>query len=347
MPDETARGNRFARQRFSKLQHIPHAAQRRDAAVEVSGVVFATGIFESGGRCRGNILPILGDSPQTSRHMAILGKRNSLPIIRQAPPGFYLDGGTHGEILLPGRYLPGGGKPGENVEVFVYRDSEDRLVATTETPLAAVGEFAFLRVVSETPSIGAFLDWGLEKDLLLPRREYAGGIREGRHTLVYVMLDERSDRIVATARLDRHLDLTPPSYSEGQAVKLIIESETPLGYRAIINGAHTGLLYRAECGGPLSAGQSLDGFIRAIRPDGKIDLRLDPEGHRRLAPLSGQILAALKAAGGRLPYHDGSSPEAIREALGMSKKAFKQAIGVLYRERRIIIEPDGIRLAGG
>ena len=276
--------------------------------------------------------------------MAILGKRNSLPIVRQAPPGFYLDGGTHGEILLPGRYLAQGGRPGEMVDVFVYRDSEDRLVATTETPLAMVGDFAMLRVVSQSPSIGAFLDWGLEKDLLLPRREYAGGIREGRLALIHVMLDERSDRIIATARLNRHLNLTPPNYAEGQAVKLIIESETPLGYRAIINGAHTGLLYRTECGGSLSVGQSLGGFIRAVRDDGKIDLGLDPAGHRRLASLSEQILSALKAAGGRLPYHDGSPPEAIREALGMSKKAFKQAIGVLFRERRILIEPDGIRL---
>ena len=151
------------------------------------------------------------DFPHAARHMANLGKRNSLPIIRQAPPGFYLDGDAHGEILLPGRYLPGGGKPGENVDVFVYRDSEDRLVATTETPLAMVGDFAFLRVVSQSPSIGAFLDWGLEKDLLLPRREYAGGIREGGMALVHVMMDERSDRIVATARLNRHLDLTPPN----------------------------------------------------------------------------------------------------------------------------------------
>ena len=189
-----------------------------------------------------NMLPSSVARVQDARPMAILGKRNSLPIVRQAPPGFYLDGGPHGEILLPGRYLAAGGKPGEKVEVFVYRDSEDRLVATTETPLAMVGDFAFLRVVSQSPSIGAFLDWGLEKDLLLPRREYAGGIRTGHHALVHVMLDERSDRIVATARLNRHLNLAPPNYAEGQAVKLIIESETPLGYKAIINGAHTGLL---------------------------------------------------------------------------------------------------------
>ena len=277
--------------------------------------------------------------------MAILGKRNSLPIVRQAPPGFYLDAGTHGEILLPGRYLPQGGMPGAKIDVFLYRDSEDRLVATTETPRATVGEFAFLRVVGQTPSIGAFLDWGLEKDLLLPRREYAGGIRQGGRALVYVMLDERSDRIVATARLNRHLNLTPPNYTEGQPVSLIIESETPLGYKAIINSAHTGLLYRAELSAPLFIGEPLDGFIRTLRPDGKIDLGLDPAGHRRLGPLSDQILAALKTAGGHLPYHDGSSPDEIRAALGMSKKAFKQAIGVLFRERRIVIEPDGIRLA--
>ena len=276
--------------------------------------------------------------------MAIIGKRNTLPIVRQAPPGFYLDGGAHGEILLPGRYLPAGGMPGEKLDVFVYRDSEDRLVATTETPLAMVGEFAHLRVVTHNPGIGAFLDWGLEKDLLLPRREYAGGIRPGGRALVHVMLDERSDRIVATARLSRHLNLTPPDYAEGQAVKLIVESETPLGYKAIINHAHLGLLYRAEIAGPLSIGQTLDGFIRTIRPDGKIDLGLDPAGHRRLGPLSDQILAALKTAGGELPLHDGSSPEEIRAALGMSKKSFKQAIGVLFRERRILIEPAGIRL---
>lgn len=276
--------------------------------------------------------------------MAILGKRNTLPIVRQAPPGYYLDGGTHGEILLPGRYVPTGAMPGGTIDVFVYRDSEDRLVATTDTPLVMVGEFGFLRVVSELPAIGAFLDWGLEKDLLLPRREYAGGIRTGGHALVHVMLDERSDRIVATARLSRHLNLTPAAYTEGQAVKLIVESETPLGYKAIVNNAHLGLLYRAELAGPLSIGQVLDGFIRTVRPDGKIDLGLDPAGHRRLGPLADQILAALKTAGGQLPYHDGSSPEEIRAALGMSKKAFKQAIGVLYRERRIVIEPTGIRL---
>jgi uncharacterized protein len=276
--------------------------------------------------------------------LAIIGQRNSLPIVRQAPPGLYLDGGTHGEILLPGRYIQPGWAVGGKMDVFVYRDSEDRLVATTETPRAVVGEFAYLRVVSRNAGVGAFLDWGLEKDLLLPLREHAASLRPDDWVLVHVALDERSDRVIASARLNRWLDRTPPAYAEGQAVKLIVESETPLGYRAIIGQAHRGLLYRAELASPLVIGQQLDGFIRALRPDGKIDLGLDRAGHRRLAPLGEQIIGALQASGGHLPYHDGSSPEAIRAAFGMSKKAFKSAVGVLYRERRIRIDPDGIRL---
>ncbi len=276
--------------------------------------------------------------------MAIIGQRNALPIVRQAPPGLYLDGGTHGEILLPGRYIPPGWKIGAPLDVFIHRDSEDRLVATTETPHAVVGEFAYLRVVSWKPNVGAFLDWGLDKDLLLPLREQASSLRPGDWVLVHVALDERSQRIVASARLSRWLNLTPPAYAEGQPVRLIIESETPLGYRAIINQAHTGLVYRAELASPLTIGQALGGFIRTIRPDGKIDLGLDPTGHLRIAPLGQRIITALQASGDHLPYHDGSSPEEIRAAFGMSKKAFKQAIGVLYREHRIRIAPDGIHL---
>ena len=276
--------------------------------------------------------------------MAQIGQRNALPIVRQAPPGLYLDGGALGEILLPGRYIPPGWKIGAPLDVFIYRDSEDRLVATTETPRAMVGEFAHLRVVSWKPNVGAFLDWGLDKDLLLPLSEHAASLRPGDWVLVHVLLDERSQRIVASARLSRWLNLTPPTYAEGQPVKLIIESETPLGYRAIINQAHTGLLYRAELASPLTIGQALGGFIRTMRPDGKIDLGLDPTGHLRIAPLGQRIITALEASGGHLPYHDGSSPEEIRAQFGMSKKAFKQAIGVLYREHRIRIAPEGIHL---
>ena len=279
--------------------------------------------------------------------MANLGKRNSLRILREAPPGLYLDGGSHGEILLPKRYIPRGWKPGGKLDVFVYRDSEDRLVATTEVPAAIVGEFTLLRVLNAHPKMGAFLDWGLSKDLLLPLAEQARPLRAGEWILVRILLDAKTDRILASTRLARWLNLTPPTYSEGDAVRLIVESETPLGYNAIVNEAHTGLLYHSDLAGPLTIGQRLDGFIRRVRPDGKIDLGLDRVGYRRIAPLTEQIVDALKADGGYLPYHDKSSPEEIRAAFGVSKKAFKQAVGALFRERLIEVEAAGIRLVAG
>lgn len=277
--------------------------------------------------------------------MANLGKRNSLRILREAAPGFYLDGGSHGEILLPRRYIPRGAKPGGRIDAFVHRDSEDRLVATTEIPAATVGEFALLRVVSAQPKMGAFLDWGLAKDLLLPIAEQARSVRAGEWVLIRIVLDAQTDRIFASTRLSRWLDVTPPQYAEGEAVRLLIEGETPLGYKAIVNEAHTGLLYHTDLAGPLTTGQRLDGFVRLVRPDGKIDLALDRAGYQRIGGLTGQIIGALKADGGYLPYHDKSSPEEIRAVFGVSKKAFKQAVGALYRERRIEIEPGGIRLA--
>ena len=277
--------------------------------------------------------------------MANIGKRNLLPILRSAPPGYYLDGGTHGEILLPGRYIPKGVIPGGIMDVFVYRDSEDRLVATTETPHAMVGEFALLRVISVNPRIGVFLDWGLEKDLLLPIREQTRPLNAGDWVVVRVALDEKTDRIIASTRLNRYLNLTPANYAEGQAVNLLVIDETPLGFNVIVEHAHRGLLYHSDLANPLTAGQPLEGFVRAVRPDGKIDVSLDRAGYRRIAPLTEQIVEALQESGGSLPYHDNSTPEEIRAVFGVSKKAFKQAIGALYRDRRILIDPNGIRLA--
>ena len=276
--------------------------------------------------------------------MALLGKRNLLTIVRSAAPGFYLDGGTHGEILLPGRFIPPGATPGGRIDVFVYRDSEDRLVATTQTPLAVAGEFACLRVVSVSPRIGVFLDWGLDKDLLLPIREMAGPLNPGDWVVVQVAVDERTDRLVASARINRHLDLTPPNYHEGESVKLLVASKSPLGYNLVVNDAHRGLLYNTDLAGPLKVGQRVEGYVRSIRPDGKIDLAVGRAGYRRIASVSEKVIEVLTAKGGRLPYHDNSLPEEIRDAFGVSKKAFKQAIGALFRERRIVIEPDGIRL---
>jgi uncharacterized protein len=275
--------------------------------------------------------------------MALIGRLNRLPVLRESSPGFYLDGGTHGDILLPGRYIPRGTSPGAVMKVFVYRDSEDRLVATTETPDAMVGEFAYLRVVSVNPRIGVFLDWGLEKDLLMPLRELASPVRAGERRVVRIALDRQTDRIIASARLNRWLNLTPPTYTEGQRVPVLITGETPLGYNAIIAHAHRGLVYRSDLAGPLATGTSHDAYVRAVRPDGKVDLALDRAGFHRIAPLTEQILTALEEAGGHLPLHDNSPPDEIRAHFGISKKAFKQAIGSLYRARRIVIEPTGIR----
>jgi Uncharacterized protein conserved in bacteria len=210
--------------------------------------------------------------------MALIGRRNTLPIVRAATPGLYLDGGPLGEILLPGKYARQGLRAGQTVEVFVYRDSEDRLVATTETPFAQVGEFGLLRVVSVNSGLGAFLDWGLEKDLLLPIRELGGPVKPGEWILVHVSLDPKTQRIVASGRINRHLNLTPPPYAEGQAVKLIVAGETPLGYNVIVEHAHRGLLYRTDLAGPLTIGQPLDGYVREVRADGKIDCALDRAG---------------------------------------------------------------------
>ncbi|MEI9960138.1 MAG: S1-like domain-containing RNA-binding protein [Limisphaerales bacterium] len=276
--------------------------------------------------------------------MAIIGKRNLLSVIRESSPGLYLDGGELGEILLPGCYIPPGLAQKEKLDVFIYRDSEDRLVATTETPLAMVGEFASLRVVSVNQNIGAFLDLGLAKDLLLPFREQAFPVRTGDRVVVCVCLDVKTNRILATTRLNRHLSRETPAYRNGQPVNLIIIRKTPLGYEAIVENAHRGLLYHDNRAAPLQTGQKLKGFVRTVRPNGKIDLSLDASGYKRVAALTDQIVAALERNSGKLNFDDDSSPDAIRQSFSVSKKAFKQALGKLYKSRRIQFTKPGIQL---
>jgi predicted RNA-binding protein (virulence factor B family) len=276
--------------------------------------------------------------------MAIIGKRNLLSVVRESSPGLYLDGGVLGEILLPRRYIPAGLAQKDKLDVFIYRDSEDRLVATTETPLAMVGEFASLRVVSVNQNVGAFLDWGLPKDLLLPFREQDFPVRTGDCVVVCVCLDAATNRILATTRLNRHLSRETPAYRNGQHVNLIIIRKTPLGYDAIVENAHRGLLYHDKLAAPLHTGDKLKGFVRTVRPNGKIDLSLDASGYKRVAALTDQIVAALERGGGKLNFDDDSSPDAIRQTFGVSKKAFKQALGKLYKSRRIHFTKPGIQL---
>jgi predicted RNA-binding protein (virulence factor B family) len=264
--------------------------------------------------------------------------------MRASAPGLYLDGGELGEILLPGRYIPVDLKPKDKLDVFVYRDSEDRLVATTEKPLAMVGEFAYLKVVSVNQNVGAFLDWGLAKDLLLPFREQEFPVRAGDRVIVCVCLDVKSNRILATTRLHRHLNRDTPAYRNGEPVNLLITGRTALGYNAIVENAHRGLLYHDNLAAPLATGQKLKGFVRTVRPGGKIDLSLDASGYKRVAALTDQIVQALEKSGGKLAFDDDSSPDAIRKKFGVSKKAFKQALGKLYKSRRIRFTNPGIEL---
>ena len=276
--------------------------------------------------------------------MANIGRRNLLSVVRETTAGLYLDGGELGELLLPGRYIPRDLVPSEPLDVFVYRDSEDRLVCTTETPLVMVGEFACLNVVSVNRAIGAFLDWGLPKDLLLPFREQDPQVRAGQAVVVAVYLDEKTNRIVASARLRKHLSRETPNYRDGQPVNLLVTGQTPMGYNAIVEDAHLGLLYHNNLATPLATGQRINGFVRTIRENGKIDLSLDASGYRRVGLLTEQIVQALEAADGRLDFDDDSPPEVVREAFGVSKTAFKQALGTLYKQRRIRFLRPGIQL---
>ena len=276
--------------------------------------------------------------------MAIIGKRNLLSIVRASQPGLYLDGGELGEILLPGRYIPADVAPKQKLDVFVYRDSEDRLVATTETPRAMVGEFAFMQVINLHPNIGAFLDWGLSKDLLLPFREQEFPVRIGDRVVVYVGIDEKTQRILATMRVNRHLHRDTPAYRDGQPVNILVTGKTPLGYSAIVENAHRGLLYHSQLATPLAIGQKLKGFVRTVRSGGKIDLALDAAGYQRVAPLTHKIVEALQFSRGKFDFDDDSTPEVIRQNFGVSKKAFKQALGRLYKSRRISFLKPGVQL---
>ncbi len=278
-----------------------------------------------------------------TKKMATIGAINELEVVKEVDFGIYLDGAEHGEILMPKRYVPENCQVGDCIEAFIYLDSEDRLVATDERPIAMVGEFASLKVVSVT-GVGAFLDWGLPKDLLVPFREQQQKMEEGRSYLVYIYLDDESQRIVATSKLDKCVDNLPVDYEVGEEVDLIIAGQTELGYKAIIDNSHWGMLYKNEVFQTLKPGLKVKGYIKHIREDDKIDLSLEATGYQKIDPITESILNKLAANNGFLPLNDKSSPERIKEAFQISKKNFKKAIGALYRQRVISIEEDGIRM---
>ncbi|SFO99182.1 CvfB family protein [Pseudomonas borbori] len=279
--------------------------------------------------------------------MAVIGRMNSLQVVKHTDFGLYLDGGADGEILLPRRYIPKD-TPSEVddwLNVFIYLDSDDKLIATTETPKVQVGQFASLKVV-DINRVGLFLDWGLPKDLLLPHSEEKRPLQVGDYCVVYVFVDKRSKRITATARLDRYLDSVPPTYTVGQEVDLLVVESTDMGFKAIINGKHWGLIHKNELFKFLRSGMQEKGFIKEVRADGKISLSLQAVGQEAASSLGEQILAKLREHDGVLPLNDKSSPEAISALFRVSKGNFKKAIGGLYKQGRIVIHDDRIELAG-
>ncbi len=275
--------------------------------------------------------------------MAKIGQRASLQILHEKSFGLFLDGGDLGEILLPHREIPRGSSLGEHLDVFLYHDSEDRPVATVAIPKAMPGQFARLKCVAVT-GVGAFLDWGLPKDLLVPFREQKVRMDVGKNYIVHVHLDELTGRIIASTRLARYLDQAPHDFHPGQPVDLMAYGKTDLGYKAIVNGTHSGLIFANDVFQPLQPGETLKGYIASVREDGKIDLTLHASGRAKIDDLEGQILAELKARGGYWSIGDHSSAAEIHDELGVSKRTFKQATGALLKKRIIAIEEKGIRL---
>jgi len=275
--------------------------------------------------------------------MISIGKTYQLDVVKAVEFGFYLDAENLGEVLLPLKYAPSDLVEGDSIEVFLYLDSEDRPVATTQKPKAQVGEFAYLKVVANT-EVGSFLDLGLEKDVLVPFAEQHRPMEVGHSYLVYLYLGEFDNRIIASSKIDKFLDDEKPhDFKSQQAVDLIIANSTDLGYKAIINHSHWGVLYKNEVHQRLSFGQYKKGFIKYIRPDGKIDLSLQG-GQVTRDKYAKIILNYLNKQEGFAPVHDKSDPQLISDLFGMSKGAFKKAIGGLYKQRIISIEKDGIHL---
>ena len=274
--------------------------------------------------------------------MADIGKLNTLLVMREAEQGLYLDGDNLGDILIPKRYVPEGTAVDDEIEVFIYTDSEDRIIATTEKPHAMVGEFGAMKVV-HVNKFGAFMDWGLMKDLFVPFREQKMKMLEGNTYVVFVYLDLDTDRVAASAKLDQFLDETPPSFEQGEEVEIIIAQRTDLGYKVIINETHWGLIFKNEIFGNIQIGDKRKAYIKNMRDDDKIDVSLQKEGYERIDSVSKTILQKIEDESGFLALTDKSSPEEISATFGISKKAFKKAIGTLYKQRLIELDTHGIR----
>lgn len=276
--------------------------------------------------------------------MAELGKTQTLRVSRESPIGVFLDAGRLGEVLLPRREVPQGCEVGSELEVFLYTDSEDRTIATTRRPRAQAGQCASLRVV-QVNHAGAFLDWGLPKDLLVPFGEQRVPMREGNSYVVFIYVDKPSGRLVATSKLERWLSEDGSDFKANQPVDLFISARTDMGYKAVVNQSHLGLIYKTEVLQPLKIGQKLKGFVRRVREDGRLDLGLQLQGQQVRDDLGEKILAHLADNEGRSSLCDRSSPEEIYATYKVSKGNYKKALGGLMKQGKIEIHPDHITLA--
>lgn len=273
-----------------------------------------------------------------------LGKFNTLKVVKEVEFGMYLDGGEEGEILLPARYVPDGCQPGDELNVFIYLDNEERLVATTLTPLVQVGQFACLEV-AWVNQYGAFLNWGLMKDLFVPFREQKMKMQVGKQYVIHAHLDDESCRIVASAKVDRYLSKEKAPYAPGQEVDILIWQKTDLGFKAIIENEYSGLLYESEIFQPLHTGMTMKAYVKQVREDGKIDLILQKPGLEKVEDFSATLLEYIRNEGGRTALNDKSPAEEIYDTFGVSKKTFKKAVGDLYKKRLVVLHEEGIELA--
>lgn len=270
-----------------------------------------------------------------------IGQVNAFEVLKTVRFGAYLDGEELGEILLPSRELPPDCQVGDRVEAFLYKDSEDRLIASTTLPLARVGDLALLRVVDVGP-VGAFLDWGLPKDLLVPRSEQQEPMQKGWRYLVCIALDRSSQRIYASSKLERFFNSRQVDVQEGDQVDLVIAGKTAYGFKAVVNMTSMGMLYADEVYESLEPGRQQKGFVTGLRPDGKIDLSLHKPGYDKVLEAKEKIMQVVHEQGGFLAVTDKSPPTHIHELFGISKKTFKQAIGGLYKAGRIRLESNGL-----
>jgi len=265
-------------------------------------------------------------------------------VVKEVDFGMYLDGGEEGEILLPSRYVPENCKPGDELTVFIYLDNEERLVATTLTPLVQVGEFACLEV-AWINQYGAFLNWGLMKDLFVPFREQKMKMQVGKQYVIHAHLDDESYRIVASAKVDRYLSKEKAPYEPGQEVSILIWQKTDLGFKAIIENRYSGLLYESEIFQPLHTGMTLKAYVKQVREDGKIDLILQKPGQGKVEDFAATLLDYIREQGGHITLHDKSPAEEIYDTFGVSKKTFKKAVGDLYKKHLVSLLENGIELA--